>query len=174
MTKITGVPNVKKVGAEQPPSAVCGAFTRLRRLAVTYTVPAPALAELKAARPCSRERPTDRAEIGVRRDHDAVLIEGSCQDFLVFRRSHSVHSDVDRVMSRRPEKVGQARRQCIVDEKPQAECGRGISRSIAEAAAKRKHSRTSSAWRSGYSERISLSVSPPASSRSTVAAGIRR
>ena len=74
-------------------------------------------------------------------------------------------------MSRRHEKGCQARRQRVVDEKPQAEYGRGISRSIAEAAAKRKHSRISSVCRSGYSARISRSASPPASKRSTVGDG---
>jgi hypothetical protein len=56
----------------------------------------------------------------------------------------------------------------------QAECRRGSSRSITEAAPKRRHSRISSVWRSGYSARISLSDSPPANNRSTVATGIRR
>jgi hypothetical protein len=51
---------------------------------------------------------------------------------------------------------------------------RGSSRSIADTAAKRRHSRISSAWRPGYSERISASVRPPANDRNTVATGIRR
>jgi len=56
--------------------------------------------------------------------------------------------------------------------KPSAE--EASSRSSAQAAAKRKHSRMSAVSRSGYSARISPSVNPPASSRSTVATGIRR
>src|ERR1017187_6793168 len=56
---------------------------------------------------------------------------------------------MDRVASRRQEKIGQLRRKRIVDRKFQAEYGRGSSRSIAEAAAKRKHSRISSAWCNG-------------------------
>jgi hypothetical protein len=116
----------------------------------------------------------NRAEIGVCRDDDAVLFDSSPrQDFFVFDRLHPIGSHMDGVMSRTYQEVGQTRRQRVVDQKSQAEDGRGSSRSIAEAAAKRRHSRISSAWRSGYSARISLSDSPPASNRSTVATGIR-
>jgi hypothetical protein len=85
-----------------------------------------------------------------------------------------IRSHVDCVMSRRHQEIRQPRRQGIVDKKSQAEKGSGSSRSIAEAAAKRRHSRISSIWRSGYSARMAASVSPPASNRSTVATGIRR
>jgi len=62
----------------------------------------------------------------------------------------------------------------IVDKKSQAERGRGSSLSVAEAATKRRRSRISSVWRSGYSETISGSVIPPARMRRTVATGVRR
>lgn len=48
------------------------------------------------------------------------------------------------VMPRRDEKFCHAPRQCVVDQKFQAECGSGSSRSMADAAAKRRHSRMSS------------------------------
>ena len=49
----------------------------------------------------------------------------------------------------RHEQFSHARRQSIVDEEFQADSGSGSSRSIADAAAKRRHSRISSFWRSG-------------------------
>lgn len=76
-----------------------------------------------------------------------------------------------RVMSGGHQEVRYSRGQRIIDQEPQAECGRGSSRSIAQAAAKRKHSRMFTVSRSGYSARISPSVNPPASSRSTAAFG---
>ena len=59
----------------------------------------------------------NRAEIGVCRDNDSVLLESSCEDFLVSCSVHSVRSNVDRVISGRSGDLGQARRKCIVDQK---------------------------------------------------------
>ena len=115
-----------------------------------------------------------RAEIGIRRNNNAVLGERPHQDFLIPGSLHGVRPYVEGVVTGGHEEVRQPRRQCVVDKKSQAECGSGISRSIADAAAKRRHSRISSVWRSGYPERISRSPRPPASNRSTVATGIRR
>lgn len=55
-----------------------------------------------------------------------------------------------------------------------AERGSGSSLSVADAAAKRRHSRMSAKSRSGYSVRIWVSVRPPASRRRMVATGMRR
>jgi hypothetical protein len=93
------------------------------------------------------------------------------RNFLVLGGVHSVGPHMNRIVPGSREKLGQARLQDIVDQKSQADCG--SSRSMAAAAVNRRHSRIS-CWRSGYSERISVSVRPPASSRCTVATGIRR
>ena len=66
------------------------------------------------------------------------------------------------------------RRKRIIYEESHADRGRGSSRSKAEAAAYRKHSRISPARRSGYSAKIFSSDQPPARSRRTVATGMRR
>jgi len=52
----------------------------------------------------------DRAEIGVRRDYDAVLVQCLSEDHLVACRVHSVRADMDRIVSGRQEEVGRARR----------------------------------------------------------------
>jgi hypothetical protein len=83
-------------------------------------------------------------KIGVCREDDPVFAVRPYKDFLVACSVHSVCADMDRVMSCGQKQAGQARRQCIVDKKSQAERGRGNSRSIAEAAAKCRHSRMSS------------------------------
>jgi len=67
---------------------------------------------------------------------------------------------MDRVIACRPQEVRQTRRQRVIDQKLQAECVRGYSRSIALTAANRRQSRISSCSRSGYSESISCSDNP--------------
>jgi len=116
----------------------------------------------------------NRSEIGVRGDDDPVFVQSSRENLLITCCLHFVQSNMNRIVPRCHKEVRHARRERIVDQEPQAECGRGSSRSMAEAAAKRKHSRMSSISRSGYSARISCSANPPASIRSTEATGIRR
>ena len=49
----------------------------------------------------------DHAEVGVCRDDDPIFLRGSCEDFLVSGRLHSVRSDVNRIMARRHKQAGQ-------------------------------------------------------------------
>ena len=76
--------------------------------------------------------PTNCAEIRIRGDDDSIFTENSRQDMLLCRRL------------RRMFEACQTWWQGVVIELFQAVCGRVSSRSIAEAAAKRKHSRISS------------------------------
>jgi hypothetical protein len=116
----------------------------------------------------------DNTEIGVRRYDYAIFLTSTLENFQVAGCMHPVRPDMNRVVSPCHLKFRYSRRQRIVDKKLHAERGSGNSRSMADAAANRRHSRTSASSRSGYSARISRSERPPANSRSTVATGIRR
>jgi hypothetical protein len=48
----------------------------------------------------------NRTKIGVRRYHDAVLLKGSCENFLVSFRMHSVGSNMHRIMSSCHKEIG--------------------------------------------------------------------
>ena len=82
-------------------------------------------------------------------DQDPVLEPGTLENDWVHGGPQTVVAGVNRVVSRRAEKTGHLRREGIVDEESHAGWGIGISRSIAEIAAKRRQSRMSSTSRSG-------------------------
>ena len=52
----------------------------------------------------------NRAEIGIRRHYNTILIESPGNNPLVFFGLHTVRTDVDRIMSRCQQEVGQLRR----------------------------------------------------------------
>jgi hypothetical protein len=110
----------------------------------------------------------------VGRDDDSIFKHGPGKNQLIFGRLHAVVANVRCIMARLRQQQREPRRKRIIDQKSHADCGRGSSRSIAEAAAYRKHSRMSPSRRSGYSAKIFSSDQPPARSRRTVATGMRR
>jgi hypothetical protein len=114
------------------------------------------------------------AEVRIRGYDYATLAKRPQEDSLISCHVHLILSDMYSIVPGGSQEHCQTGRQRIVDKKFQAERGRGSSRSMAEAAAYRKHSRISSISRSGYSAMICCSVKPPASNRNTVATGIRR
>ena len=76
-----------------------------------------------------------RAEVGVTGHHNAMLLSGENEEFVVlgafqpeFERVHSVVASVTK-------KLGQARRPVLVDEEPHAMCLSRISRSATASAA---------------------------------------
>jgi hypothetical protein len=92
---------------------------------------------------------------------------------LVRRCLHPEIPQVGRVMSGRLQRVGQERRQVVVDEELHAVRRSGSSRSWSASAAYRRDSWMSAGVRSGCSARISSVVIPSATIATTVATGKR-
>jgi hypothetical protein len=85
-----------------------------------------------------------------------------------------VVSNVNGIVPCLAQQAGYRWRKRVVNQEFHVRRGTASSRSMADTAAKRRHSRMSSGSRSGYSARISCSLMPPANILSTVATGIRR
>ena len=83
-----------------------------------------------------RGLPTDgeeRAEVGVGRDHDAVILGGAVEDLVVGRGLHAEVADVDGVVTGAVELDRDCRRQRVIDEELHPASGSSRSRTASAA-----------------------------------------